>query len=100
MATGALLPAVSGVFSRIAPVAALSANRSPWNVVVNTTLLVTVAAPYGVEGSLVSHSTVPVSWLTATISPVALRTASMAAAADTEQWALVSHIGSGRSLTA
>jgi hypothetical protein len=50
--------------NRIAPVAALSAYRSPWNVVVNTTSLVTVAAPYGEDGSLVSHSIFPVSWLT------------------------------------
>src|SRR5215813_4122753 len=99
MATGALVPAESGIFSRIAPVAVLSAYRSPWNVVVNTTLLVTVAAPYGEDGSLVSHSIFPVSWLTATISPVALKTAWMVAAADPEGRP-VAFIGSGRSLTA
>src|ERR1022692_328197 len=72
MVTGAFVPADSGVFSRIAPVVALNAYRSPLKVVVNTTLLVTAAAPYGEEGSLSSHSIFPVSWLTATISPVAL----------------------------
>src|SRR5208283_1153092 len=72
MVTGALVPADSGVCSRIAPVAALNAYRSPLYVVVKTTLLVTAAAPYGDEGSLSSHSIFPVSWLTATISPVAL----------------------------
>src|SRR5260370_23559249 len=82
MATGALVPADSGVFSRIAPVAALSAYRWPWKVVVNTTSLVTEAAPYGVDGSLVAHSIFPVSWLTATISPVAWKTAWMVSASD------------------
>src|ERR1022692_1359011 len=72
MVTGAFVPADSGVFSRIAPVVALNAYRSPLKVVVNTTLLVTAAAPYGEEGSLSSHSIFPVSWLTAIISPVAL----------------------------
>ena len=43
---------------------------------------VTVAAPYGEDGSRVSQATVPVSWLTATISPVAFSTASMTAVTD------------------
>jgi hypothetical protein len=43
--TGALVPADSGIVRRIAPLALLSAYRSPLKVVVNTTLLVTVAAP-------------------------------------------------------
>src|SRR5215831_9712897 len=98
MATGALVPAESGIFSRIAPVAVLSAYRSPWNVVVNTTLLVTVAAPYGEDGSLVSHSIFPVSWSTATISPVALRMAAENVALVTAApWTVM---GSGRLLTA
>jgi hypothetical protein len=75
-----LVPADSGVLSRILPVPASSAYRSPWNVVVKTTSLVTVAAPYGEDGSGVSHSTAPVSWLTATISPVAFSTAARSAA--------------------
>ena len=71
MATGALLPADIGVENKTAPVLASSAYRSPLKVVVNTTSLVTVAAPYGEDGSGVSQMTVPVSWLTATISPTA-----------------------------
>jgi hypothetical protein len=43
--TGAFEPADIGVFSRTLPVAVSNAYRSPWYVVVNTTLLVTVAAP-------------------------------------------------------
>ena len=47
---------------------------------VKTTSFVTVAAPYGEDGIGVSHSTAPVSWLTATISPVAFSTAARSAA--------------------
>jgi hypothetical protein len=50
-----LLPADIGVLNKMAPVLASSAYRSPLKVVVNTTSLVTVAAPYGEDGSRVSH---------------------------------------------
>src|SRR5579875_1920100 len=81
-ATGALLPADIGVLNKMAPVAASSAYRSPRKVVVSTTSLVTVAAAYGEDGSGVSQATVPVPWLTATISPAAFSTAPMVVAAD------------------
>jgi hypothetical protein len=77
-----LLPADIGVLNKMAPVLASSAYRSPLKVVVNTTSLVTVAAPYGEDGSRVSHSTVPVSWLTATISPLAFSTAPRTVASE------------------
>src|ERR1700685_1235622 len=82
----------------MAPVDASSAYRSPWKVVVSTTPLVTVAAPYGEDGSRVSQATVPVSWLTATSSPAAFSMSSKLVISDTVGPAGV--IGSARSLTA
>src|ERR1700736_3637635 len=55
-ATGALVLAESIVCQISFPVLALNAYNVPLNVVVNKTSLASVAAPYGEDGSLSSHS--------------------------------------------
>src|SRR6202020_1316303 len=57
--TGALVPAESFVFHSTSPVFSRSAYRVPSNVVVNTTLLAIVAAPYADDGSLWPHRILP-----------------------------------------
>src|SRR5215471_173841 len=55
----------------IAPVLRLRAIRTPWKRVVKTRSFETVAAPSGMSGTFVSHSTLPVARLSASTSPVA-----------------------------
>src|SRR6202020_1347893 len=60
IATGELVPAGSCCCQTILPVFVFIAISLPLNVVVNTRSLLTVADPYGLDGSFVSHRTLPV----------------------------------------
>jgi hypothetical protein len=69
IAIGALADAGSMVQWTIAAVARLTATTTPLSSVVRTRLLDTMAAPIGKVGGLVSHFTLPVARLSASISP-------------------------------
>src|ERR1700759_2213193 len=70
IAIGALVPAVKCCCQTIFPVFVLIAISLPLNVVVNTRSLVTVAAPYGLDGSFVFQITLPVLRSSASKLPV------------------------------
>ena len=70
IASGALVPADSCCCQTIWPVLRFIAISLPLNVVVNTRSLVTVAAPYGLDGSFVFHITLPVLRFNASKLPV------------------------------